>query len=301
MQFVEVARSGEILICAPRGGRVSFFNSPYRTHFELRAVDIYPELPFAPSPVAGKVVAIRKFTARKPKYFRAPQHDYIIAIQPKQSSTKVVRILHVIPHVEIGQLVEVGDQLGRILRSGFYDFWTDPHLHVEVRPKEDFIRARGGVPLEPKLGKVKQIDGPKTNFKAKVVLCKPEYVLLRGIPVVKVGAFNGLPVSIDGRVGALDGGVPHYGWGAVMGENPYIGGEIFLGGFKIGRLAKGSVAKVARFKVKPFSVKINNLQVLGLSCYLSLSDEYLLKIVPRIPGAIGISGNAEVTLNQAPL
>jgi len=270
-------------------------------HFELRAVDIYPELPFAPSPVAGKVVAIRKFTARKPKYFLAPQHDYIITIQPKQSSTKVVRILHVAPHVEIGQLVEVGDQLGRILRSGFYDFWTDPHLHVEVRPKEDFIRARGGMSLEPKLGKVKQINGPKMDFKAKVVLCKPEYVLLRGVPTVKVGAFTGLSVLIDGRVGALDGGVPHYGWGAVMGENPYIDGEIFLGGFKIGRLAKGCAAKVARFKVKPFSVKLNNLQVFGLSCYLSLSNKCLLKVVPETPGAIDVSGKVEITLNQASL
>jgi len=300
LQFIEVARSGEILICAPRGGRVSFFNSPYRMHFELRAVDIYPKSPFAPSPVAGKVVAIRKFAARKPKYFRAPRHDYIIVIQPK-SSAKVVRILHVTPHIEIGQLVEVGDQLGRILRSGFYDFWTDPHLHVEVRPKEDFIRARGGMLLEPKLGKVKPIKGPRMDFKAKVASCKPEYVLLRGVPTAKVGVFTGLSVSIDGRVGVLDGGVPHYGWGAVMGENLYIDGKIFLGEFKIGGLAKGSAAKVARFMANPFSVKLNNLQVFGLSCYLSLSNKFLLKVVPKTPGAIDVSGKVEITLNQASL
>jgi len=299
LQLVEVAKSGGISIHAPQSGRISFFNSPYHMHFELSAVDIYPEAMFAPSPVAGKVVAIRKFVAPKPKYFQAPRHDYIIAIQPPQAEANVVRVLHVIPSVELGQKVEVGDQLGEILRSGFYDFWTDLHLHVEIRRKEDFIRARGGMPLEPRLGEVKLINEPKTNFKAKIVLHKPEYVLLQGAPLARVGNFIGLAASVGGQPGILDGGLPYYGWGAVMG-NYFINDEIFLGGLKIGMGVKRSVAGITKFKTLPISVQLNDLRVFGISCYLSLNDKYLLKAVPRKLGAIDISGEVNVTLNRVP-
>lgn len=298
LRFIEVARSGEIPIHAPRSGRISFFNSPYRMHFELSAVDIYPKSMLAPSPVSGKVVTIRKFIAPKPKYFRAPRHDYIIVIQPTRSKANVVRILHVAPSVEVGQMIEVGDQLGGILRSGFYDFWTDPHLHVEVRRKEDFIRARGGMPLRPRLGKVKLINAPRTDFKAKIVLRKPEYILLHGAPLARVGPFTGLAASVGKEIGVLDGGLPHYGWGAVMGAR--CKDEVFFGALKIGMGIKEGAAGVAKFKTLPLSVKLNNSQALGLSCYLNLNDEYFLKAVPKKPSTIDISGEVRVTLNQVP-
>jgi hypothetical protein len=48
----------------------------------------------------------------------------------------------------VGDVVEVGKPLGILLRSGFFDFWTDPHIHVEVRSPSDPIRAMGGFMLE---------------------------------------------------------------------------------------------------------------------------------------------------------
>ena len=94
--------------------------------------------------------------------------------------------------------MEVGQDLGQLLRSGFFNFWTDPHLHVEVRPPSDPLRARGGF----KLRMLMDIDGadPLEELRGTVTMVKPEYVLIS----LEKGSDHGVTVDVGGETGILE-------------------------------------------------------------------------------------------------
>lgn len=45
--------------------------------------------------------------------------------------------------------VSVGDYIGKLVRSGFFNFWTNKHLHIEVKRLENPLRAKGAYHIEP--------------------------------------------------------------------------------------------------------------------------------------------------------
>mgnify|MGYP000103041417 CR=1 FL=1 len=172
MLFTPVAEARGIYIYASKEGRISFFNSPYPAHRKLTAVDVYPSRSIACSPVSGEIVFIQKFNPPRKEMFGASSSDYIICI--RVSEELVARLLHVKPEVEIGEKVKVGEKLGVLLRSGFFDFWTDPHVHVEIRKNGDFLRPLGALPLRPLIGDMKNRG---VVLEGEVVCCRPEYCL----------------------------------------------------------------------------------------------------------------------------
>ena len=135
--------------------RFSLYNSPYVAHDHGCAIDLYPDTGLgpasgdspidAPSPIAGRVLETR--TVRAPPKPYAPEHDHLVLVD---TGEHVARILHVAPTVEPGDVVDVGDSLGTLVRAGFFAPWVDNHVHLELRDVDaNPYRASGSLPLEP--------------------------------------------------------------------------------------------------------------------------------------------------------
>ncbi|WP_455449808.1 hypothetical protein [Natrinema thermotolerans] len=198
--------------------RFSLYNSPYPAHDGGCAIDLYPgtladgRTTAAPSPVAGTVRETR--TVRAPPKPYAPDHDYLILLEPAASSPlagRTVRILHVEPAVAAGDRVARGDSLGRLVRAGFFAPWVDNHLHVGVRePDQNPYRASGSLPLE--LGvSVRPLEWDGTG---RVRSAGDTYAVLDA-PVHPNPGAEFVGVGADGG-GVIDGGLPHYDGGGLL-------------------------------------------------------------------------------------
>lgn len=220
-----------------RYARFSLFNSPYSAHDEGCAIDLYPGERVgsdfhgepAPSPVAGRVLAIE--TVRTPSNPEGIDRDYLIGIEctaPDPAAGLVARVLHVEPAVEPGDDVAVGDSLGTLVRTGFFDPWVDAHLHVGFRPPgRDHRRASGSLPVAvaPDLRSI------PWNDTVRVVEAGETYAVLEGPePDTLAG------IAADGG-GVLDGGLPHYAGGGLLGGPD---GSVALGGDRVG-IADGRI------------------------------------------------------------
>jgi len=180
----------------------SFFNSPYPGHKHGTAIDIYyPDKALFPFE-EGKVKEIKKI--------RTPQHvsarvDYLILVEVKELYLK---ILHVKPNIKVGEMLYLGDSIGRLIVSGFFRPWSDMHAHFELREKHDKYRARGGFLINPIILKLV----PTTlGDEFEIVERKKEYYLLE--PINK-GEKNLTPLTYYGN--SIEGGLPHYNYGAVF-------------------------------------------------------------------------------------
>lgn len=271
-----VASSEGVTIFCPKNEKFSFFNSPYPAHIACSAVDIYFGRAFgrvAPSPVHGKVVEIRKVKCPEKKGFESSNYDYVILLCSTENPERLIKILHVKPFVEVGTVVKPGDALGFLIRSGFFDFWTDPHIHVEMRKPFDPIRARGGLRFE-RLVVVDDVGVEFEELRGTVVESKKEYSL-----IVLNGNFrHGIPVHVGEEVGILDGGVPHYGWfGVHMKTRPLPSSVVKFCGTNIGTV-KAIYLNMCVAQCSGLTFKLNEKPV-KLSLYLYLSTP-LIKVIP---------------------
>jgi hypothetical protein len=204
-----VTLDGDVVARYPR---VSLYNSPYPAHDAGCAVDLYPDgdgsgrATHAPSPVAGEVVDTR--TVRCPSKPYAADEDHLVVVD---TDDRLARILHVDPAVEPGDSVAVGDDLGEMIRSGFFAPWVANHLHLGFRaPDQNPVRASGSLPLELDIA-VEPVpwDGTGTAVETGdtyALLDAPEHP-------DPGGGFAG--VATDGGA-VLDGGFPHYSGGGAI-------------------------------------------------------------------------------------
>ena len=173
-----VASARGVDIFCPENGKFAFLKSPFAAHTTLSAVDIYSGGTFgdiAPSPVEGEVIDIREYPSPTP--FRDRDFmEYIIAIRQDDS---VVKILHSKPVVDVGDTVDVGDPLGILIKNGYFYFWNEPPLHVEIRDAGDYIRASNNNPLLTKFS-FSGYNSMESNIKCRVVFCNEKYALLKG-------------------------------------------------------------------------------------------------------------------------
>ncbi len=250
--------------------RFTLYNSPYAAHDDGCAIDLYP-ISGAPSPVEGEVVDVR--TVRAPPKPYAPEHDHLIVID---DGTHLVRILHVDPTVEIGEYVEEGEQLGNTVRAGFFAPWVDDHLHVGVRPRgSDPVRASGSIRL--RLPDDVHVTGLSWNGTGTVVETGDTYAVLDSPAHPAPGErFVGIAAD-DG--GVLDGGVPHYDGGGLLGG---ASGPVRLLGTEIGT---GDGRTVDWHDV---TVVANGEPITGLSFFFARDGEFGAKLIcPGHAFAIG--------------
>ena len=287
-----VASSEDVGIYCSRDHRISFFNSPYLAHHCYTALDLYPKRGFgdaALSPARGVVTKVRQVKCPKGKYFESSGFDYVILMKSLENSERLIKVLHVIPTVKIGELVEPGQDLGFLLRSGYFNFWTEPHIHVEVRNFSDPIRARGGFKIK-RITRIDEAD-PVKDLKGTAIEVRPEYSLIS----LEGASAQGLPAEIGANIGVLDAGLPHYGWIGIHAHDALpIGEAAKLCGKKIGTV-KTAYQNMGLAKCGDFSVIVRNSQV-GLSLYLHLSPNPLVKVVPPRPGALRIKKFEEVSI-----
>ena len=150
--YLKVARSGNVSLSVPEGSMISFHNSPYFSHKNRFAIDLYPPDPefeaHALSPIDGILRSIRRFESPRSKWFSPPPFEPLMLIESNDDPKLFVKILHLNPSVQENDRVYIGDCIGTYLRSGYFHRWTDPHMHIEVRRRTVPIRARGGLPID---------------------------------------------------------------------------------------------------------------------------------------------------------
>jgi len=193
--------------------RFSLYNSPFDAHDEGCAIDLYPDGERAPSPVAGEVLDTK--TVRAPPKAYAAEHDHLILVD---TGDTVARLLHVDPAVEPGETVTVGDDLGELVRAGFFAPWVPNHIHLGFRaPDTNPYRASGSLPVDVAVDVTPlSWDGTGTVAEAGetwVRLDEPAHP-------TPGESFVGIANDADGGdSGVLDGGLPHYSGGGLLGRD----------------------------------------------------------------------------------
>jgi len=213
--------------------RFSLYNSPFDAHDEGCAIDLYPDGERAPSPVAGEVLDTK--TVRAPPKAYAAEHDYLILID---TGGVVARTLHVDPTVEPGDTVAVGDDLGELVRAGFFAPWVPNHIHLGFRELDaNPYRASGSLPVDVGVdvtplswdGTGTVVDGGETWVR----LDEPAHP--------EPGeSFVGIANDVDGDSGVLDGGLPHYSGGGLLGGDGIE--EAAIAGQRVGTADDRTVA-----------------------------------------------------------
>ena len=291
--MVRIASSSGVSIYCPADGKFSFFNSPYPAHRAFAGVDIYPNRGFgedAPSPVSGEVLAVRRVSCPRGRGFKGSESDYVILIRSLENPDRVVKILHVNPVVESGDVIKHGQTIGVLIRSGYFDFWTDPHIHVEVRYPHDPIRARGGLMIDRVMEVPRDVE-PIEEIRGVVVKACPEYIMIS----LNVDSEFGLSADVDGSASFLDAGIPHYGWlGVHLDGTLRVGGVVRLCGFPIG-VIEATHHGMGLSKCGKFRILLEGVEV-GLSLHLYPRLKPLLKVVPYRLGAIKCELGEEVSL-----
>lgn len=243
------------------------YNSPYIAHNHGNAIDLYPGCDRAPSPVAGEVIFVDRVRAPSRPY--AEPYDHVIAIdtEPSQSNAPIARILHVEPTVTVGEYVDRGADLGRLVRAGFFAPWVDNHLHLEFRaPESDLRRASGAVGLT--------VDVTPTPLawdgRGTVVATGDTYTELAPPMPPPDATWVGLGCS-TGDV--LDGGLPHYEHGGVIPVRSERTTPISLLDTAVGELTDRSIAW------SDLEVRANGKSIHGLSLFCARADSFRIKLI----------------------
>lgn len=285
--MVKVATSRGVTVTAPSDGFVSFFNSPYHPHIKQAALDIYISSrrfgSEAPSPVKGKVRKLYPFEPPAPKWFTAPETEYMILIECSENPEVWAKILHIQPSVKEGDELDIGTCLGYFIRDGFFHPWTDPHMHIELRSRSDPIRATGGYPLKPLITNTHYIDGKldvKETYSGRVVRLGERYAVVElQAPFIHLEPFFGICGLVGDGFGVVDGGLPHYQWAGLLHKGEEVlASKVKLFGATIG-LAQASNSWVTFFICEGIDTYIDGLACIGLSCYLNLKREKIVKII----------------------
>ncbi|WP_146416870.1 hypothetical protein [Haloarcula hispanica] len=207
-----------MVVTIPRGVlfqyyRFSLYNSPFDAHDKGCAIDLYPDGERAPSPVAGEVLDTK--TVQAPPKAYAAEHDHLILVD---TGDTVARLLHVDPAVEPGETVAVGDDLGELVRAGFFAPWVPNHIHLGFRdPDANPYRASGSLPVDVAVDVTPlSWDGTGTVVAGGETWAR----LDEPVHPAPGESFVGIANDADGGdSGVLDGGLPHYSGGGLLGRD----------------------------------------------------------------------------------
>ncbi len=204
MSKMYIAESEHMKLWVPEHSHFSFFNSPYIGHREGGAIDIYSRVPLFPFE-EGEVIEIRK--VRTPTHIPVSE-DFLIAF--RLNDELCLKTLHVKPTVKIGEKLSRGDEFGKLILSGFFMPWSDKHVHVELRRCDDRYRARGAMKLRPIIQEL--VPSSSQNL-FEIVEKKEHFYWIRPL---KREEKKQTPIKENDF--AIEGGLPHYGHGAVFGN-----------------------------------------------------------------------------------
>ena len=277
--------------------RFSLYNSPYPAHDHGCAIDLYPASNRGLSPVAGEVLETR--TVRAPPKPYAADEEFLILVDVDAEATGlrvdeglVARILHVRPRVAPGDVVDVGDPLGPMVRSGFFAPWVGNHVHVGFRKADqNLLRAGGSLPADVAV----DVDPLVWDGVGTVTETGDTYALLDApahpAPGDRFAAIGG---RVDGEPAALDGGLTHYDGGGIPGAAGAADPDrpvTFLG-HRVGDAVGRDVTW------RDVDVLANGDRITGLSLFAALDAAFGAKLVcPDREFAVG--DEVRVTLRDS--
>jgi len=291
-EFYDIVNMDDIRVSVPQTSHFSIGTSPYYAHQHGLAIDIYHDLTLenyeALSPVSGKILKVKPLIAPKPKFIGGINKDYLILISNPSNSDLVWKLMHVKPSGNVGDQIEIGDPLGKTIRNGYFAYWSSPHLHLEVRPFKDAIRARGGKHFSLAVKTNNIFKNSSTNLKFREVPVKiqsifPEFILGR-LPESfyhKIFPIIGVKVRVNQLDCLLDGGIPHYKIGTVISQqenNLNPSHSVHLGMDKIGTLHEIN-GQFGFLKFDSLNFSLNKKEIRGISLYLA-NFLPLIKIIP---------------------
>ncbi len=249
--------------------RFSLYNSPFEAHDDGSAIDLYPEGGRAPSPVAGEVLETK--TVRAPPKAYAAEEDHLIVVD---TGDWVARILHVDPAVETGEMVAVGDDLGALVRAGFFAPWVPNHVHLGFRePDADPYRAAGSLPVEVGV----DVEPLTWDATGTVVESGETWARLDSPTHPAPGErFAGLS---GGSGGVLDGGLPHYAHGGLLGSGRAT--EARLAGHRVGTVEGRTVTW------DDITLHANGEPVTGLALFCARDDAGVKLVGEGVDLAVG--------------
>jgi hypothetical protein len=224
--------------------RFTLYNSPYPAHDHGRAVDLYPAGAIAahpggearaPSPVAGEVRDTLSVEAPSRPYAAAEDHLVLVDVEaPAPAAGLVARLLHVDPVVSAGDRVAIGDDVGLLVRSGYYAPWVPGHVHLGFRePGADLRRATGSLPLELPV----DVEPVAWDGTGEVVATGDTYAVLDSPDHPAPGErWAGVAADGPGERAVLDGGLDHYEGGGLLGAagGSTAAGPVALAGQRVG-------------------------------------------------------------------
>jgi hypothetical protein len=237
--------------------RFSLYNSPFRAHECGCAIDLYPREDTAPSPVAGDVVDTREVRAPPKPY--AAETDHLIVIDTGQH---LARVLHVDPALAPGDRVARGEDLGSLVRAGFFAPWVPNHLHLGFRdPDADPYRASGSLPIEIDL----PVEGLEWDGTGTVREAGDTWARLDA-PAHPAPGERFVGLASGG--GVLDGGFPHYDGGGLLGGT----GPATIAGIDVGTVDGRQVTW------RGSQVLVNGAPITGIALFCG-KDRFGIKLV----------------------
>ena len=268
------------------------------------------------SPVAGEIVATRTVRAPPKPYAADEEFLILVDVDPDRTGLEVgwpedqgivARLLHVRPRVSPGDTVTVGDDLGTMVRSGFFAPWVGNHVHLGFRRAEqNLLRAGGSLPLTAGVD-VEPLawDGVGTVTETGdtyAVLDAPTHPApgerFAGI-AGRVGEVTGAPGD-GGELAALDGGLAHYTGGGLPGravtpESDRSGAITFLG-HHVGDATGRNVVW------RDIDVLADGERITGISLFTALDPEFGAKLVcPDHGFAVGVEVSVTVRDSDDPI
>ena len=147
-EFYDIIKQEKLRVSISKMSHFSIGTSPYYAHQHGLAIDIYQNLKLKNyeviSPISGKIEKIKAIRAPKAKFSDGIDVDYLILVSNPSNAKIVWKIMHIFPYVDEGEMINIGDTLGKTIRNGYFAYWSSPHIHLELRDSSDPIRARGG-------------------------------------------------------------------------------------------------------------------------------------------------------------
>lgn len=283
--------------------RFSRFNSPYPAHNAGCAIDLYPATGTGISPIAGTVQTVRTVGCPDRSYAAVTDHLIVLELADKWCrlagvpSGTLARILHVIPSVEPGDRVRVGDVLGPLTRSGFFGQWVDNHIHLGFRPPgTNALRASGSLPVAVDVA----VAPLQWNGTGGVIERGPTHVVLDAPTAPDNAHDEGMEtprftaIASDAGV-PLDGGLAHYAGGGAFQSLPH-GTPLAVGGTRVGVTAGRGIAW------DPVDVLANGERIVGLSLFASRDRSAGVKLVcPGQEFEVGESVTVELVSSDDPI
>jgi hypothetical protein len=276
----KIAESMGVEIYAEPDWEYTFFASPYPAHHEFRAMDIYQGKEFgdvAESPVAGTVYRTMSFDS--PSTGKKSFPEYLTLIR---CGDYLAKIMHVEPSVVEGDVVGVGDPVGRFIVNGYFTYWVDAGMHLEVRNLRDFVRARGGCELAPiikeeaKAADVSVLEGVVVSASERNIAVLPDFQ----------------KVAVVGRSPAFLDGATLIGRCGVVGVFP-VGETVYFHGIRIGKVSHVG-AHMSAVKLDALSVSAGGVDFAGLSF---MFGSRLVRLLPKAFGEPKLKVGDRITLD----